>query len=638
MALYGGSAMMQGGYPQQSSMQGYGGYGEQYGQQSYDAAAYGQMQSPYPGAQAFTQVTGQLPGGCQGSYINGGGASAAAYNGRGEGGCGMSGAGIRAGGGAYQPSTGGVGGYSAGGGYSSNSYGGGRGYGSDGDGYGMGGYGGSSGYGRGGDEGEGGGDEFAGWRQEYSQGAGPEYEAEALWTAEADGDEMAEVNVFGPPGDLIPPAVTSFDAASALFPPALIQKLQSAGFTAPTPIQAHTWAIAVAGRDVIGIAKTGSGKTLAFLMPGFVKILQARGARPPLLCILAPTRELACQIEAEAIKFGQSSGIRTACCYGGAPRGQQMGALRRGAQIVVACPGRLNDFIQSGTLSMANVSYLVLDEADRMLDMGFEPQIRQIIQNIPDTRQTLLFTATWPREVRSLASEFLQKPIHVQTGAVDVMTVNKDITQRVIFVNSEQDKPRHLITILQGLSPGDRCLIFCEMKRNCEMLATELTGTYGVSTVRIHGDLAQYERTAALDAFKNGRSPIMVATDVAARGIDVKGVTVVINYDASGSAKDYVHRIGRTGRAGQKGTAYTLLMPREEKKAQDIIQVLQRSGMAIPEELQALVVQRGRQGRAGYGNRKGGKGGKGFKGKGFGKGNGGGGGKGFGGQPRSPMP
>jgi len=232
----------------------------------------------------------------------------------------------------------------------------------------------------------------------------------------------------------------------------------------------------------------------------------------------------------------------------------------------------------------------------------------------------------------------LQKPIHVQTGAVDVMTVNKDIEQRVVFVATEQEKPQQLITILQGLSPGDRCLIFCEMKRNCEMLATELTGYYGVRAVRIHGDMAQYERTAALDAFKNGRSPIMVATDVAARGIDVKGVTVVINYDASGSAKDYVHRIGRTGRAGQKGTAYTFLLPREEKKAQDIIQVLQRSGMPIPEELQALVVNR-RQGRGGgFGNRKGGKGGKGGKGKGFGFGKGkGGGGKGFSGPPRPPM-
>ena len=214
-----------------------------------------------------------------------------------------------------------------------------------------------------------------GWRQEYSQGAVPEYEAEALWSTTAD-EEFAQVHVFGPSGEQVPPAVTSFQQAQELFPEILFHKLLEAGFTAPTPIQAHTWAIGVAGRDLIGIAKTGSGKTLAFLMPGFLRITQTR-SRMPQLCVLAPTRELACQIEAEAEKFGRAAGIRTVCCYGGAPRGQQLGALRRGAQVIVACPGRLNDFLQSGSVSLANVSYLVLDEADRMLDMGFEPQIRQ---------------------------------------------------------------------------------------------------------------------------------------------------------------------------------------------------------------------------------------------------------------------
>eukprot|EP00416_Gambierdiscus_australes_P025449 CAMPEP_0171063640 /NCGR_PEP_ID=MMETSP0766_2-20121228/5793_1 /TAXON_ID=439317 /ORGANISM="Gambierdiscus australes, Strain CAWD 149" /LENGTH=557 /DNA_ID=CAMNT_0011519577 /DNA_START=78 /DNA_END=1748 /DNA_ORIENTATION=+ len=436
-----------------------------------------------------------------------------------------------------------------------------------------------------------------GWRQEYSAGTVPEYQAETLWTTQEEDDGMAEVSVFGPSGDQVPPAVTSFEAAAQLFPPQLLQRLQCAGFTAPTPIQAHTWAIAVAGRDLIGIAKTGSGKTLAFLLPGFLRVMQTR-MRPPLFCVLAPTRELACQIEVEADKFGRSAGIRTACCYGGAPRGQQLGALRRGAQVVVACPGRLNDFIQSGAVHLQNIGYLVLDEADRMLDMGFEPQIRQIIAQIPESRQTLLFTATWPREVRSLASEFLQRPIHVQTGGVNDLTVNKDIEQHVIFVANEQDKAQQLIQLLQGLGQGDRCLIFCEMKRSAEVLANDLINYYGVPAVRIHGDMAQYERTRALDAFKTGRSPILVATDVAARGIDVKGISVVVNYDASGSAKDYVHRIGRTGRAGQKGLAYSFLLPREEKKAQDIIQVLQRSNLPIPEELQSRVSQR-RQGRPG---------------------------------------
>lgn len=285
-------------------------------------------------------------------------------------------------------------------------------------------------------------------------GNGPEYQAEALWSAEGD-EEFQEVHVFGPGGDTIPPAVRTFEQAQQLFPRQIVERLQAAGFAAPTPIQAHTWAIGAAGRDLIGIAKTGSGKTLAFLMPGFCKIMEAN-TRPPIVCVLAPTRELACQIEAEADKFGRSSGIRTACCYGGAPRGHQLGALRRGAQIVVACPGRLNDFIESGAVNLSNVTYLVLDEADRMLDMGFEPQIRKVIAQIPQTRQTLLFTATWPREVRSLASEFLNRPIHVQTGKVDVMTVNKDIEQRVMFVGNDQEKAQAMLQILHTLGATDR--------------------------------------------------------------------------------------------------------------------------------------------------------------------------------------
>eukprot|EP00933_Yihiella_yeosuensis_P010261 TRINITY_DN11661_c1_g2_i1.p1 TRINITY_DN11661_c1_g2~~TRINITY_DN11661_c1_g2_i1.p1 ORF type:complete len:405 (+),score=78.03 TRINITY_DN11661_c1_g2_i1:77-1216(+) len=345
---------------------------------------------------------------------------------------------------------------------------------------------------------------------------------------------------------------------------------------------------------------------------------------------MAPTRELACQIEVEAEKFGRPVGIRTVCCYGGAPRGQQLGALRRGCQIVVACPGRLNDFIQSDVANLSNVSLLVLDEADRMLDMGFEPQIRQVIERIPQGRQTLLFTATWPREVRSLASEYLSRPIHVQTGTINEMTVNKDIEQHVLFVQNEQEKAQGLLSILGSLSSTDRCLIFCEMKKSAEVLAQELMRYHRVPAVRIHGDMAQADRTRALEAFKNGRSPILVATDVAARGIDVKGVTCVINYDACGSAKDYVHRIGRTGRAGAKGKAYTLLLPAEDKKAKDIVNVLYKSGLPIPLELQSFA-KTSNKGKSGGKGRM--KGGKGFssKGKGgYGKGGGKGGGKGRG--------
>eukprot|EP00931_Biecheleriopsis_adriatica_P088859 TRINITY_DN63093_c0_g1_i1.p1 TRINITY_DN63093_c0_g1~~TRINITY_DN63093_c0_g1_i1.p1 ORF type:complete len:610 (-),score=120.50 TRINITY_DN63093_c0_g1_i1:76-1905(-) len=595
-------ASFMGSEPSQQQLQGGGaGYGACGGQQMYGQGAYNGNGC---GQQQYMQQMPQVPYPQQMSHdAYGGGAGGSGFNGAGGMSQGYGWQGNSEKGGRFNGGCNGM----------QNSYDGGYG-GFDGGSYGDD-WGGEDGYG-------------FGWKPEYSQGTGPEYEAEALWSAEAD-EEFAEVHVFGPSGEQVPSAVTTFQQAQQIFPPQIVNRLMEAGFTAPTPIQAHTWAIGVAGRDLIGIAKTGSGKTLAFLMPGFLKISSNR-MRGVQICILAPTRELACQIEEEAEKFGRIAGIRTACCYGGAPRGPQLGALRRGAQIVVACPGRLNDFIQSGAVNLSMVNYLVLDEADRMLDMGFEPQIRQVIRELPEERQTLLFTATWPKEVRSLASEFLKRPIHVQTGAQNEMTVNKDIAQHVCFCANEQEKAQKLLEILSLLGREDRALIFCEMKRSCEILANDLIHYHGVPACRLHGDMAQYERTSALEAFKNGRRPILCATDVCARGIDVKGVTCVINYDASSSAKDYVHRIGRTGRAGQRGTAYTLLLQSEEKKAIEIIQVLQRSNVPIPPELEHLAARRSGKGKGkGKGGKgKGGKGGKG--GKSSGKGKGGGKGKGFG--------
>mmetsp|Transcript_54593 Transcript_54593/g.157928 ORF Transcript_54593/g.157928 Transcript_54593/m.157928 type:complete len:487 (-) Transcript_54593:51-1511(-) len=419
------------------------------------------------------------------------------------------------------------------------------------------------------------------------------------------------------------------------FPAGLMSFLMDAGFRCPTPIQAYTWPVLMAGKDVIGVAKTGSGKTLGYLLPGYIKVKREEMTKGmvcdyrngPAMLVMAPTRELCQQIYEESDRFGKPAQIVTACAYGGAPKREQQRQLWNGPQCICATPGRLADFLRDGSIKLGQCFYLVLDEADRMLDMGFEPQIRSIVERLPQQRQTLLFTATWPKEVRSLASEFLTKPIHVQAGAVDVLTVNRDIEQRVIFVQSEQEKIPHVLQLLQSFGVGYRCLIFCEMKRSAEELVNELTGYHGLQAVRIHGDLAQYERTSALDAFKSGRSPIMVATDVAARGIDVKGVTCVINYDSPSSAKDYVHRIGRTGRAGQKGIAYSLLTQREQRKAQDIVQVLQRSNMAIPPELQAFVDPRRGGVRGGRGGKSFGKGG-GCRGGKFGGKGGGGGGKG----------
>jgi ATP-dependent RNA helicase DDX5/DBP2 len=408
------------------------------------------------------------------------------------------------------------------------------------------------------------------------------------------------------------------------FPPQILNSLLNAGFPHPSPIQAYAWPLLTEGRDLIGVAKTGSGKTLGFLLPAFKTMIQQRldpyRAGGPLLLTLAPTRELACQIEVEAQKFGNPAGIRSACSYGGAPKGPQLGQLRRGAHVLIATPGRLNDFLKMGAVRLRSILYLVLDEADRMLDMGFEPQIRMIIAEIPTSRQTMMFTATWPREVRRLAEEFLRNPAHVQIGNTDALQANADIEQRVAIVGSQWEKQDKLVELLSGqVQAGDRVLVFTSTKRMCDQLARTLEGRNRIPCVSIHGDREQRERDAALAAFKNGRSPVMVATDVAARGLDIKGVKMVINFDAANNAEDYVHRIGRTGRAGEKGLAVTLLTPDETKQAREIADVMIKTGKRVPDELADMA----RNARRSGGNSRYG-GGKGYGKGGYGKGNRGG--------------
>merc|ERR1719487_2852196 len=229
-----------------------------------------------------------------------------------------------------------------------------------------------------------------------------------------------------------------------IFPEELRRPLLAAGFATPTSIQQYCWPVAVAGRDVIGVAKTGSGKTLAFLFPCFGKILQdPRRYGTPAIVTLAPTRELACQIEVEAKKFGGPAGFRTVCCYGGAPKGEQLAKIRERPQVLVATPGRLNDFLEARSVTVRDAKFLILDEADRMLDMGFEPQIRKIIQQCPsirEGRQTMMFTATWPASVRRLASEFLSDPVEVRIGNPDSLKANADISQDVVFVDGIPQK------------------------------------------------------------------------------------------------------------------------------------------------------------------------------------------------------
>eukprot|EP00882_Tetradesmus_deserticola_P001838 GHRQ01001971.1.p1 GENE.GHRQ01001971.1~~GHRQ01001971.1.p1 ORF type:complete len:457 (+),score=150.30 GHRQ01001971.1:976-2346(+) len=294
-----------------------------------------------------------------------------------------------------------------------------------------------------------------------------------------------------------------------------------AGFTAPTPIQAQGWPMALLGRDLVGLAETGSGKTLAYLLPAVVHI----NAQPylergdgPIVLVIAPTRELAVQIQEECHKFGSSSRIKHTCVYGGAPRGPQVRDLTTGVEICIATPGRLIDMLDSRVTNLKRVTYLVLDEADRMLDMGFEPQIRKIVDQIRPDRQTLLWSATWPKEVQSIAKDFLQNPYQVIIGNPD-LKANHNITQ-IVEVIAEYDKYPRLRDLLKEVmtQPGAKALIFCETKRGCDEITRSLRND-GWPALALHGDKSQKERDWVLAEFKSNRHPLMLATDVAARGL-----------------------------------------------------------------------------------------------------------------------
>ncbi|CAH2072749.1 unnamed protein product [Thlaspi arvense] len=443
-------------------------------------------------------------------------------------------------------------------------------------------------------------------------------------------------------GGQVPPPFTSYEAAG--FPPELLREVYSAGFSAPTPIQAQSWPIAMQKRDIVAIAKTGSGKTLGYLIPGFMHLQQVRNdtRMGPTILVLSPTRELATQIQAEAVKFGKSSRISCACLYGGAPKGPQLREIERGVDIIVATPGRLNDILEMRRISLHQISFLVLDEADRMLDMGFEPQIRKIVNEVPTKRQTLMYTATWPKEVRRIAADLLSNPAQVNIGNVDELVANKSITQ-TIEVIAPMEKQRRLEQILRSQEPGSKIIIFCSTKRMCDTLARNLTRTFGAAA--IHGDKSQPERDDVLNQFRSGRTPVLVATDVAARGLDVKDIRVVVNYDFPNGVEDYVHRIGRTGRAGATGLAYTFFGDQDAKHASDLIKILEGANQNVPPQVREMATRGGGGmnkfrrwgtpsggGRGGGGGGYGGRGDSGYGGRGGDSGYGGRGGDSGGGR------
>ncbi|GBE61469.1 DEAD box polypeptide 17 [Babesia ovata] len=392
-------------------------------------------------------------------------------------------------------------------------------------------------------------------------------------------------------GKDVPKPVVSFDQTS--FPDYIIKAIAAAGFTSPTPIQVQGWPIALSGRDVIGIAETGSGKTLAFLLPAVVHINAQHLLRPgdgPIVLVLAPTRELVEQIRQQCTQFGASSRIKSSVAYGGVPKRQQSYELRRGVEILLACPGRLIDFLESGVTNLRRVTYLVLDEADRMLDMGFEPQIRKIVSQIRPDRQTLMWSATWPKEVQSLAHDLCrEEPVHINIGSLDLKTCH-NVSQEV-YVIGEQEKRAQLKKILAKIPDGTKVLIFADTKKTADSLTRELR-LDGWPALSIHGDKKQEERNWVLNEFKNGKHPIMVATDVASRGLDVRDVKIVVNFDFPNQIEDYVHRIGRTGRGGNKGASYTFLTPDKGRIARELVKLMREANQTISPELSKLANER----------------------------------------------
>lgn len=309
---------------------------------------------------------------------------------------------------------------------------------------------------------------------------------------------------------------------------------------------------------------------------------------------------MALQIKVECDKFGASSQVKNTVVYGGVPKHSQIRDLRSGKEIVIATPGRLIDHLEQSNTNLRRVTYLVMDEADRMLDMGFEPQIRSIVSQIRPDRQTLMWSATWPKEVQAISREFQKDAYQVHVGSMDLQA-NKNITQ-VVEVLNDNTKWERLQYHLRGIAEGSRVLIFVETKKGADMLTRSLRAI-GIHAGAMHGDKSQQERDQTLAEFRSGRSPMLIATDVAARGLDVKDVRVVINFDMPNNIEDYVHRIGRTGRAGAKGIAVSFFTEKASKMAKELVVILREAGQDVPPELQSMGGGHGGGGHSRYGGR-----------------------------------
>ena len=413
-------------------------------------------------------------------------------------------------------------------------------------------------------------------------------------------------------GHNVPKPISAFHEAG--LPSNITRTIERVGWSAPTPIQAQGLPMALSGRDVVGIAQTGSGKTGSFILPALVHISaqeRLRRGDGPICLVIVPTRELAQQVAQVASDFGSPAGIRNCCVYGGAPKGPQLRDIERGAEICIATPGRLLDFLEAGKINLRRTTYLAFDEADRMLDMGFEPQIRKVVEQIRPDRQVLMWSATWPKEVRALAEDFLTDYIQVNIGALQ-LTANHKILQ-IVDVCSESEKETKLLKLITDIKKEEqnKTIIFTETKKKADELASKMKYD-GFNAKAIHGDKSQQEREWVLSQFKSGRVPTLIATDVASRGLDVSDIKFVINFDFPNNSEDYVHRIGRTGRAGQSGTAYTFFTRKNAKQANDLVEVLNEAKQIVNPQLE--IMAQSMQGFGGYQSRSWGRG----RGRGFG--------------------
>ncbi|KAK4096965.1 DEAD-domain-containing protein [Parathielavia hyrcaniae] len=418
-----------------------------------------------------------------------------------------------------------------------------------------------------------------------------------------------EIAVSDPSGTNLRPVVHF----SHLPTSTLVSRKPFSAYTAPTPIQAASWPHALSGRDVIGIAETGSGKTMAFAVPCVESLASSPKPTPSKkdktaharAVVVSPTRELAMQTHAAMSSLASLVGLSAVCLYGGASKDDQRALLRRntGADIIVATPGRLKDFLAEGSVSLSDVMFAVLDEADRMLDKGFEEDIRLILGSCPprEKRQTLMFTATWPTSVRGLAEGFMVDPVKVTignrtraggdengegNGSVELQA-NSRIEQKVEVVDP-RGKEQRLLELLReaqkGSAKNDRILVFCLYKKEA-VRVEQFLERRGIRVASIHGDLRQEQRTRSLEAFKAGTTSVLVATDVAARGLDIPEVKLVINVTFPLTIEDYVHRIGRTGRAGKKGKAITLFTEHDKAHSGSLVNILRAAKQDVPEDL-----------------------------------------------------